>query len=263
MTRGIVIHRGPSLIDGGPIVAIATFRSDNVKTGDVPQVWILREEVDPVAATRSGADRSICGDCPLRGETLDGRNVGRSCYVVVHQAPTSVWLAYRRGVYREVGRAQLARLFRGAFLRIGAYGDPAAVPAEVWRVMVSRARGWTAYTHQWREGFALQWLAMASCETDADAREARALGYRVFRVTPQGAGRLPGHASCPASAEQGRRLTCLECGACNGGAPGPGAPDVQIAVHGQRRSHALRVLGSVEVAEPTAHALEPAVHPPV
>lgn len=244
MARGVVLYRGPSLIDGGPIVAIATWRSENVKTGDVPQVWILREDSNPVAATRTGEDRSICGDCPLRGRIIGDRNVGRACYVVVHQAPTSIWLAYRRGVYREVGRASLARLFRGAFIRIGAYGDPAAVPIGVWTAMLSRARGWTAYTHQWREGFALQGLAMASCETDADAREAQALGYRVFRVTPAGAERLPGHASCPASAEQGRRLTCLECGVCNGGAPGSAGPHVQIAIHGQRRSHALRLLAS-------------------
>ncbi len=246
MSRGVVLYRGPSLIDGDPIVAIASWRSTNSKTGDIPQVWILREDMPPMRAIRSGADRSICGDCPLRGRVVDDRNVGRACYVVVHQAPTSVWLAYRRGVYRDVGRAQLGRLFTGAFVRLGAYGDPAAVPPEVWRAVLARARGWTAYTHQWREGFSLQGFAMASCETDDDARDATALGYRTFRVTPHGAARLPGHASCPASAEQGRRLTCLECGACNGGAPGAAAPHVQIEVHGQRRNHALPLLANAE-----------------
>jgi hypothetical protein len=245
MTRGIVLYRGPSLIDGGPIVAIATFRSDNQKTGDVPQVWILREDSNPVAATRTGADRSICGDCPLRGAVLDGRNVGRSCYVVIHQAPTSIWLAYRRGIYREVSRARLARIFRGAFLRIGAYGDPAAVPSKVWRAVLADARGWTAYTHQWRAAD-VQWLAMASCETDADAHAATARGYRVFRIVAPGSPRLPGHALCPASDEQGRRMTCMECRACNGAAAGGSAPNVQIQIHGQRRRNALPLLASTE-----------------
>ena len=244
MSRGVVVYRGPSLIDGGPIVAIVSLRSVNVKTGDVPQAWILREDSSPVDAARLGADRSICGECPLRGRVVDGRNVGRSCYVTLHRAPTAVWLGYRRGIYRQVSRARLSRLFAGAFVRIGAYGDPAAVPVGVWETMVSHARGWTAYTHQWREGFALQAIAMASCETAADARDAAAMGYRVFRVTPHGAPRLPGHAPCPASAEQGRRLTCLECGACNGGSHGHGRPHVQIEVHGQRRRHALPILAS-------------------
>lgn len=243
MSRGVLVYRGPSLIDGRPIVAIASWRSSNKKTGDIPQVWILREDVAPLDAARTGVDRSICGDCPLRGRVVGGRNVGRSCYVVLHHAPTSVWLAYRRGAYRPVGRARLARLFAGAFVRIGAYGDPAAVPLAVWRSMLARARGWTAYTHQWREGFALQGFAMASCETDADAREAAAMGYRVFRVTPRGSARLAGYASCPASAEQGRRLTCLECGSCNGGDPTVG-PHVQIQIHGQRARHALPLLAS-------------------
>lgn len=244
MTRGFVLYRGPSLLDGGPIVAIANLRSQNEKTGDVPQVWILREDTSPMSAIRSGADRSICGDCPLRGGTIGGRVVGRSCYVVVHHAPTAVWMGYRRGIYRDTERAALGRLFAGMFVRLGAYGDPAAVPATVWRAMLARVRGWTAYTHHWR-GASLQWLAMASCETDADAHEAAALGYRVFRVTAPGATRLPGHLPCPASAEQGRRLTCQECGVCNGGSPAAG-PHVQIEIHGQRRNHALPLLASME-----------------
>jgi len=126
MTRGVVLYRGPSLIDGGPIVVVASLRSNNAKTGDCAQTWILREDMPPVQAAKSGADRSICGDCPLRGRVVDGRNVGRACYVVLHQAPSSVWLAYRRGVYREVSRGRLRRLLSGAFVRIGAYGDPAA-----------------------------------------------------------------------------------------------------------------------------------------
>lgn len=242
MARGVVVYRGPSLIDGGPIVAIATWRSQNSKTGDVPQVWILREDVAPLQAVRSGADRSICGDCPLRGHVLDGRNVGRACYVVLHQAPTAVWLAYRRGVYREVSKVQLARLFAGMFIRIGAYGDPAAVPTIVWRAMLVDARGWAAYTHQWRTSTSLQTIAMASCETDADTREAVARGYRVFRVVAPGTPRLPGHAACPASAEEGRRLTCQECRACNGDASGARLPHVQIELHGHARRVALPLL---------------------
>lgn len=239
------------MIDGGPIVAIATYRSSNQKTGDVPQVWILREDVPPVQAIKSGADRSICGACPLRGRAVGGRNVGRACYVVLHHAPTAVWLAARRGIYREARTAQLPRLFAGTFVRVGAYGDPAAVPTSIWRALLSEARGWTAYTHQWRAAN-LQSFAMASCETDAEAREAEACGYRVFRVVAPGTPRLPGYVACPASAEQGQRLTCMECRACNGNALGLPASHVQIEIHGQGRRHALPLLAREPEGQPCA-----------
>nr|MCH9682853.1 hypothetical protein [Deltaproteobacteria bacterium] len=85
--------------------------------------------------------------------------------------------------------------------------------------------------------------AMASCETDDDARDAKALGYRVFRVTSPDHPAPRGYASCPGSAEQGRRLTCLECGACSGGGPSEG-PDIQTMVHGTRARHALPLLAT-------------------
>ncbi len=59
MPRGFVLYQGPSLLDGLPIVAIATMRSTNPKTGPVPQTWILRADVPPMDAVRTGADASI------------------------------------------------------------------------------------------------------------------------------------------------------------------------------------------------------------
>ena len=67
---GLILFDGPSMIDGEPIVVIATgFKrsSANPKTGDMLQTWILRRDVAPFAAIHNGADASICGDCPLRG----------------------------------------------------------------------------------------------------------------------------------------------------------------------------------------------------
>ena len=67
-----VFWRGPSAIDGAPVVAIASGlspvpsdQSDNDKTGPMVQTWILREDMAPIMALR-GADRSICGDCVHR-----------------------------------------------------------------------------------------------------------------------------------------------------------------------------------------------------
>ena len=238
--RGAILYEGPSLLDGAPIVAIATLRSTNRKTGDVPQTWILRRNVDPVTATHDGRDASICGTCPLRGQVSDGRNAGRACYVRVHHGPQSIWAAYRRGAYSRPSPGQIAWTFAAAFVRLGAYGDPAAVPRRVWDHVVRRARGWAGYTHAWRD-FDLADLCMASCETDADADDAIARGYRVFRIVSPGAARLADHTPCPAAAEQGHRMTCVECRRCDGTA-GPWRTHVQIEAHGHRRRSILPVL---------------------
>ncbi len=177
----MILWEGSSLLDGSPIVAIATSGSGNAKTGPMIQTWILRADVDPLRASQLGVDAAVCGDCPHK------RSAGGSCYVTLHQAPLSVWRAYKRGSYagdsavRKVTRA----LADGASVRLGAYGDPAAVPADVWSALVAQSKtGHTGYTHQWRKAIAgpLRNLCMASCDTDTDVRDAVARGWRYFRV---------------------------------------------------------------------------------
>ena len=64
---GFIFYRGASPIDGAPIVAVATLKSANSKTGDMVQTWILREDISPLDAIGSGEDASICGNCAHRG----------------------------------------------------------------------------------------------------------------------------------------------------------------------------------------------------
>ena len=53
---GYVIYDGPSLIDGKPIIAIAiTKKSTNSKTGGMVQTYIIRKDIDPRQANKSGA----------------------------------------------------------------------------------------------------------------------------------------------------------------------------------------------------------------
>jgi hypothetical protein len=50
-----------------------------------------------------------------------------------------------------------------AALRIGSYGDPAAVPTWVWKDLASDVKVMTGYTHQWKRfDQALKLLMMAS-----------------------------------------------------------------------------------------------------
>lgn len=224
-TNGAVLWQGASLIDGAPIVAIVTGlanASSNRKTGAMLQTYILRADLEPTQAVRSGADASICGSCTHRGVQGPDGMEKRTCYVNVGQGPLSVWRAWKRGVYADY--SQLGR-FRAVLgndrkVRLGTYGDPAAVPVETWIALVLHSSGHTGYTHQWRAFPALRTLCMASVDSAAEAAEAQALGWRTFRVAmPRDSARdlTTLHESiCPASAEAGKKLTCAECLACGG-----------------------------------------------
>lgn len=227
--NGIIVYRGPSMLDGAPIVCIATGienASRNPKTGALVQTWILREDIHPRIAVATGADRSICGDCVHR------RGQGGACYVNTSFAPREVWSSYHRGIYPLADESELA-LLRQYDVRAGSYGDPAAVPQRVWEAVGVR----TGYTHQWRTAHGLARLAMASVDTPAEAVEAAAAGWRYFRVRPEGAPLLFGEIDCPS--KQG--VSCVDCGLC-GGNQRHRAKNISIEVHGATKSRFSRKL---------------------
>ena len=95
------------------------------------QTWILRTDMPPLEAVRNDLDSSICGSCVHKGTHVDGKRVGRSCYVNVGQAPTNIWASYAAGMYRHVSLEEASELVAGEAVRLGAYGDPGMVPWEV------------------------------------------------------------------------------------------------------------------------------------
>lgn len=249
----MIIYKGPSLIDGAPIVVIAPpGRSTNRKTGAMLQTYILRADVSPTEAIRTGADSSICGMCPHRGDVVRGGTPGkgRTCYVNVGQGALAVWKAYGRGRYADVsGRHEWIRhIGRGRMVRLGTYGDPGAVPAAIWGALVSDAEGHTGYTHQWRTSPDLRGLCMASADSLAEAGEAHDEGWRTFRVAmPHEPARVAGEARCPASKEAGAKIQCAECRAC-GGDDGRRA-SIVIQAHGGFATMAnVRRIAAVNVA---------------
>lgn len=234
--RGYVVWEGASPIDGAPIVMVVTLSSANRKTGNMVQSWILRSDMSPVEAMRQGKDASICGTCPLQGRQIDGKRVGRACYVNVGQAPSSVWRTFKAGGYERLAPAIVGRLIAGRAVRLGAYGDPGLVPVEVLASLVMDAARWTGYTHAWRFiDPAYANLLMASADSVADRRAARKLGYRSFYVMPAHASLagLRGVMEC-ASTRERNPLQCADCGACAGTRNGAAskAVDVVILAHG-------------------------------
>jgi hypothetical protein len=238
--NGAVLWEGISRIDGKtPIVCIITglaSASSNTKTGAMLQTYIIRSDLSPVEAMTTRADVGICGGCVHRKQA----NGARSCYVNVGQGPRAVFDAYRRGVYGEVvPMMALQHIGDGRTIRLGTYGDPAAVPFDVWSSLLTHAAGHTGYTHQWRrEDFRpFARFIQASCETEGDVARAHRIGFAgTFRVLPIGAA-LPERAMlCPASEEAGKRTTCADCLVCSG------SRDVVIHAHGTGRKHYLPVL---------------------
>ena len=235
---GYIIYRGPSMLDGSPIVVVAITKSDNRKTGNMVQTYILVDGVNPVDAARDGRDAAVCGDCKLRPSQKGG------CYVTLVHGPRAVQDGVARGIYPKaslVSGVTVRSLGAARMVRLGTYGDPAAVPVEVWEHLVSQAEGRTGYSHQWRNEklsidhrARLAKLVMASVDNPEEAAAAREAGLRYFRVRSAGEAVAKGEIICPASEEAGKRKTCETCSACSGSARGSKQASVVIIVHGQR-----------------------------
>jgi hypothetical protein len=253
---GYVVYEGPSAIDGAPIVVILNKVHDesaNDKTGALVQSFIIRADVAPVEALRTGDDASVCGQCPHRPLLVAlmariGINVP-PCYVRVWQSVRSVYAAYKRGRYVRVrDRATLADALRGKTLRLGTYGDPAAAPVELWAELCAMTDGGhRGYTHQWQEPWfdhaAWAPFVMASADSIDQAALANLYGMRVFRVSV-GVDRQPMETVCPASAEGNRRSNCAKCGLCAG--TSVQARDIVIADHAS--GHAARARRFIPLA---------------
>jgi hypothetical protein len=240
--ESFVIYEGPSLIDGAPIVAIAQVNSDNRKTGSMVQTWILHRDVDPITASRTGADRAICGDCPHRGQPTNkatGWAKNRTCYVNLLFAPNGVYKAYKAGKYPTASGHDNIRaigLLRG--VRLGSYGDPMAVPSYIWDSLTSGAEYVTAYTHQTNT---MPNLVMTSADNATQAEQAWQRGERTFRVIKSLDSLIKGkEVLCPASKEAGERVQCAACKLC-GGASVKGK-SVAIVAHGTSKRAAAAIV---------------------
>lgn len=237
MALSRILWRGPSLLDGTPVMAIVTGlqgTSSNSKTGAMAQVWILRADVDPVNASRTGEDAGICGDCPLRPSSA-AKGAPR-CYVNKGFGPNAVYRTYQRGKLEHSEPADIGNYLakESRPVRLGAYGDPVAVPLEVWRELLQPGVSWTGYTHQWKQPAAQAYrsILMASVDSPQERREAIRKGWRTFRVRSAGEELRSDEITCPASKEAGHRTTCSACRLCDGRRRGDRRKTIAILDHG-------------------------------
>lgn len=223
--NGYVLYEGPSVLDGEPIVVIATLHSRNVKTGDMIQTWIMRADVNPVEASARHLDESMCGFCPAR-HSLEGH-----CYVNLGQAPLRIWHSWQAGNYPAITPRGYRKL-RGRAVRFGAYGDPAAVPYAAWVPLLHISGTHTGYTHQAdhpRFDPRIAKFCMVSTDDAFTTRQAHDEGHHTFRVKGHDEPLLAGEIQCPYT--QANDIQCIDCGICRG-ANAPSS--VAINVHGSR-----------------------------
>lgn len=247
---GFIIYQGPSLIDQKPIVVIYLTGSDNVKTGNMAQTYILRADIDPISASRHGDDYSICGDCKHRGTPNPAKSKGwadnRACYVNLIHGPNQVYKAFKAGKYTTVKAGEIQRLGKNQNIRLGTYGDPLAVPSGVWSNLISESFTWTGYTHQSNNNplhGAIN-LCMVSVDSKDEYQQAQSKGLRTFRIIPYSEYKEFGHNSlmqneilCPASKEASieKSITCSDCKLCKGQTIK--AKSIAIVAHGTGRKH--------------------------
>ena len=223
-----LLYDGPSQFDGQPIIALATgieTPSTNRKTGPMVQTYILRKDIAPTLAVKSGQDYSICKDCMHRGT---------SCYVTVFQAPLQVWKSFQRHKPAALTAAELRAIGYRRNIRIGSYGDPAAVPSDIWAQLIAKANDFTGYTHDWRNSPAeIKRMCVASVDSESEQVEARELGWRTFRVLQTHEVSNRDEKLCPATIPNSR-ITCDRCMKCNGSKDSRRHFNIAAHVHGSK-----------------------------
>lgn len=211
-----LLYSGPSVITGEPIIAMLSGierPSQNVKTGPMLQTWILNEDLDPTTAVKEAKNTAICGNCPLKQDI---------CYVIPWQGPRAAYESYKK---REYKTKNLKQLGRGHKIRLGSYGDPAAVPITVWKDLLQYAHGYTGYTHSPEIEPGLKYYVQASTESQEEATRLQSLGWKTFRIKTENTPVMPNEILCPSS----KGVQCITCLKCDGK-----LANVAVNIHGTK-----------------------------
>lgn len=242
VTESKVNCNGYIIYHGKNYVCIATGivdPSSNDKTGPMVQVFIIRSDVHPVEAIKTGKDATICFNCPHRGTT---------CYVEVGKSVGQVYGAYQRGRYPFICKDPqnmkgyddidyylnngVWDIFANSFIRFGAYGDPVRIPYPIVEKMASSCKGFTGYTHQWNNPAfqAYSKYFMASADSLQEYTAAKAKGWRTFRITADWRQKDPNEIVCLNSRDGTQCIDCLACA----GTTSTEQKDIYIKAHGPK-----------------------------
>ena len=132
----------------------------------------------------------------------------------------------------------LRQLGQGRKVRLGSYGDPAAVPSYIWESLISEAKLYNAYSHQSgiKTADFRSDMYMYSADSEEEARAAWAKGMRTFRTLNDTSEIIEDQEIiCPGSKEGGRVTTCSNCGLCGG--TSVSAKNIAMVMHGSTKKY--------------------------
>jgi hypothetical protein len=206
--NGVIIFRGHKFV----CIAVGLMKpSSNEKTGHMVQVYIIPSDILPSTAVKLGKDAIVCFNCKHRGTT---------CYVNVGQGVDQVYKSFERGNYPELPSENgiptnleiWKGLFEGTSIRFGAYGEPVRIPLEIVKTLTSICGGRiTGYTHQWKTFPDYKKYFMASVDNPQEYKEAKALGWRTFRVSHTWHEKDTNENFCKFNLDGTKCIDCLKC----------------------------------------------------
>lgn len=231
LENGYLLHETET--NGEKVAIIATGitrKTDNRKTGDMIQIWIILSDINPVASVASGLDaNTICQGCPFAS--------GNGCYVNVGQAPLAIWKAYKKGNYKQLDPSKYSSVFSGRKVRFGAYGNPTLIPLSMVKAIAKVSNGWTGYFHNWREmgikkAKDYNKFFMASTESEDSYKLSQTLGLRVFHAA------VKQPESTVECLSDSRGISCADCQLCQGW--NKRAKNIWINPHGSKVKKAIQ-----------------------
>lgn len=197
--------------------------SNNLKTGNGVQIWILPMSWVERGKEAMNDDEASCMDC------IHSKRKNSTCYVRkgmsemgLRSKVLSLNNAYQSGVLEvlpidDMAEHEVERC-RDKYVRFGAYGEPVFLGERNVKAIAEASANFTGYTHQWYQD-KYQWASkyfMASVENEPLMQKANGKGWRTFRVKSKSEVKVLYEVVCPASKESGRRVKCSKCGLCKG-----------------------------------------------
>ena len=224
--NSVVIYKGPSLAMPDTEIAVVLTgingKSDNSKTGNMAQMWIITTTSKPSMACTDGSDRAICGNCRQRPANNGNCYVNKYRMFVMHKA-----LVDNRYEFLAPRDAGISLAGHNTKIRITAYGDIAVIPnaSKILTQLIGNQE-FTAYTHLFTEPFfdqdLLKWCIL-SVDSLAHRLETQNMfpNCKTYRVLAKNEVKQDGEVMCPSKKiplPHGgfrRNIQCQTCLLCN------------------------------------------------
>ena len=212
--------------NGDQIHVLQTKPSANSKLGHGYICTTYHFSIDQVVNLNFKDDAKTCFDCPYSFNQNKGESGG--CYVhkgMIRHGITAMLKRlhrlYNEGKIKEYNKQSFNRFIDGSaaikpvLTRFASYGEPVTLPLNLLGKLANISEKHVGYTHQWQrpELAGYSKYLMASTHGYFESLVANSLGWRAFESSPKADVKTP---VCPASKEFGKKLTCIECGACGG-----------------------------------------------